>query len=644
MSSLRYRPDIDGMRALAVLGVVIYHAFPWMIPGGFIGVDIFFVISGYLISGILYKGHLEGNFSFADFYGRRVRRLFPALITMLVITLAYGWMILLPDEFAQLGKHVAAGALFVQNFAFWQESGYFDTAASLKPLLHLWSLAVEEQFYIIFPLLLILLWKKPRILAPAMGVLLIITFILNVVMSVQNSASDFFLTPYRAWEFLGGSLLAWWHYDKGHEEEMPPYREVLSWSGLILLGLGFGFIHTGDPYPGWRALLPVAGTLLLMEGGRSAWVNRKILSNPAVVWIGLISYPLYLFHWPALSFVHIVKGANPKAYEILAALGVSLLLTLVTYYFIEKRIRHHKSISTVAGLVLAFIITGVLGVLIASRVIASKNHESELSDILAASGETYMSKSMKAAYPSEHVALYETGSGTKATLFVGDSNIEQYIPRIKSLLEKPLQTPRKAIFLTSGGVPPIPDIREKVHPGALELIPQMEFLLKKDPGIDRVVLGANWVWYCSLPVYPYEIHGEKFPSEKAKKEAFDMLRALITRLHQDGKSVYLVMNTPVSPVQDPKSDIKRGFDGIMITKGDSLTVKEFDDLYGKFLSGLKSCAQESGATVIDPRDFFKKNGVYPRIANGTHLYKDSCHLRSSYVRDHVTYLDETINR
>jgi hypothetical protein len=298
----------------------------------------------------------------------------------------------------------------------------------------------------------------------------------------------------------------------------------------------------------------------------------------------------------------------------------------------------------VAGLVLAFIITGILGGLIASRVIASKNHESELSDILAASGETYMSKSMKAAYPSEHVALYETGSGTKATLFVGDSNIEQYIPRIKSLLEKPLQTPRKAIFLTSGGVPPIPDIREKAHPGAVELIPQMEFLLKKDPGIDRVVLGANWVWYCSLPVYPYEIHGEKFPSEKAKKEAFDMLRALITRLHQDGKSVYLVMNTPVSPVQDPKSDIKRGFDGIMIAKGDSLTVKEFDDLYGKFLSGLKSCGQESGATVIDPRDFFKNNGVYPRIANGTHLYKDSCHLRSSYVRDHVTYLDETINR
>jgi peptidoglycan/LPS O-acetylase OafA/YrhL len=271
MSALKYRSDIDGLRAVAVLGVVIYHAFPHALPGGFTGVDIFFVISGYLISGILYKGHNAGNFSpmsfFLEFYARRIRRLFPALITVLLLCLAYGWLILLPDEFRQLGKHVAAGTLFIQNLVFWQESGYFDTAANLKPLLHLWSLAVEEQFYIFFPLLLILLWRKPRLLVPAMGLLLVVTFILNIVMSVQNSVSDFFLTPYRAWEFLGGSLLAWWHYDKGHEEEVPPYREALSWCGVVLLGLGMAFIHTGDPYPGWRALLPVAGTLLLMEGG-----------------------------------------------------------------------------------------------------------------------------------------------------------------------------------------------------------------------------------------------------------------------------------------------------------------------------------------------------------------------------------------
>ncbi|MCE9587152.1 MAG: acyltransferase, partial [Verrucomicrobia bacterium] len=214
MTLLKYRSDIDGLRAVAVLGVVIYHAFPWVIPGGFIGVDIFFVISGYLISGILYKGHNAGNFSFKEFYARRIRRLFPALITVLVITMAYGWVILLPDEFEQLGKHVAAGTLFIQNIVFWQESGYFDTSASLKPLLHLWSLAVEEQFYIFFPPILLLIWKRKWPIASIMLVLLVISLGCNLWMSVHAGTADFFLTPYRAWEFLGGSLLAWWHKER----------------------------------------------------------------------------------------------------------------------------------------------------------------------------------------------------------------------------------------------------------------------------------------------------------------------------------------------------------------------------------------------------------------------------------------------
>lgn len=362
---LKYRADIDGLRAVAVLGVIIYHAFPHALPGGFIGVDIFFVISGYLISGILYKGHRQGNFRFREFYARRIRRLFPALITLLVLCLGYGSVVLLPSEYKQLGKHVAAGTLFIQNFVFWQESGYFDTAANLKPLLHLWSLAVEEQFYIFFPPLLLLIWKRKWPLLPILSVLLVASMIGNLVMSVQNRATDFFLTPYRAWEFLGGSLLAWWHYDRGqqlgHGEDAPLHRQALSLGGAALLGLGMALINKNDPYPGWRALFPVAGTLLLMEGGRSAWVNSKILSNPLVVWVGLISYPLYLFHWPALSFVHIIKGEKAANSTIWGALLLTLILTVATYYLIEKPIRYSKSKRTLPALILAFVITGVVG-------------------------------------------------------------------------------------------------------------------------------------------------------------------------------------------------------------------------------------------------------------------------------------------
>ena len=232
MSHLKYRPDIDGLRAVAVLGVVIFHAFPTWIPGGYTGVDIFFVISGYLISGILFKGHREGNFSFKEFYARRVRRLFPSLITLFLISLIFGWFVLLPIEYQYLGKHMAAGTLFIQNFVFWKESGYFDVEAIRKPMLHLWSLAVEEQFYIFFPPLLLLICKRKWPLALFLGALLIASLIGNLVMSVQNVTTDFFLTPYRAWEFLGGSLLAWWHFDRGHEEDVPLYREGLSILGV----------------------------------------------------------------------------------------------------------------------------------------------------------------------------------------------------------------------------------------------------------------------------------------------------------------------------------------------------------------------------------------------------------------------------
>ena len=364
MTPLRYRADIDGLRAVAVLGVVIYHAFPQNLPGGFVGVDIFFVISGYLISGILYKGVRQGGFSpssfFLEFYARRIRRLFPALIAVLLLCLGYGYFILLGDEYRQMGKHVAAGTLFIQNMVFWKESGYWDVASTLKPLLHLWSLAVEEQFYIVFPPLLLLFWKKKWPMVLLLWAMLGASLVANLIMSYQSRETDFFLTPYRAWEFLGGSLLAWWHYGKNHEEEAP-FGNWLSVLGIILLAVSMILLKEREPYPGWRAIFPVAGSVMLIAAGSQAWVNKRILSNPGVVWIGLISYPFYLFHWPALSFVHIVKGERPADLYIAGALVVAIFLTIATYYLVERPIRFAKSRATIPLLVGAFILTGLLG-------------------------------------------------------------------------------------------------------------------------------------------------------------------------------------------------------------------------------------------------------------------------------------------
>jgi peptidoglycan/LPS O-acetylase OafA/YrhL len=664
MTSLKYRSDIDGLRAVAVLGVVIYHAFPWLIPGGFIGVDIFFVISGYLISGILYRGlkadRGDGNFSpfsFRAFYARRIRRLFPALITMLVITLAYGWLILLPDEFQQLGKHVAAGTFFIQNIVFWQESGYFDISANLKPLLHLWSLAVEEQFYIFFPPLLVLLWKKPKILVPAMVVMLIATFILNVVMSVQNSVSDFFLTPYRAWEFLGGSMLAWWHYDKGHQysegEDVPPYREVLSWCGVILLALGFAFIHTGDPYPGWRALLPVAGTLMLMEGGagglKGAWVNRKILSNPAVVWIGLISYPLYLFHWPALSFVHIVKGESPKLGYIIGALLVSFVLTMLTYYFIEKKIRHNKAKWTIPALVAAFLITGLLGYVIYQKELKARLSGSLLQEYSQASQEHNFFDGFSTSKFSDHIWLHEAGGRGAKTLYIGDSHAQQCMPRILELLKSGRGKDRATVFLTIGLVVPIPGATGPLEQAQQEMTKGMEELgYRRD--IDRIVVSANWKYFFGIGGDKYSVEGMSLGTPKGTQKGVDVLMDQLGKFVRAGKKTSLILSIPTSPALDPKNIIERGFDGSFSINQQDPDLKELlaektptSLTHGEVMEMLSKAASRVGVEVIDPVPMLSTNGICPLLDDQNRpIYCDQHHLRSSYVRNHASYLDKTI--
>ena len=653
MISLRYRLDIDGLRAVAVLGVVIYHAFPWMIPGGFIGVDIFFVISGYLISGILYKGLKatggDGNFSpfsFREFYARRIRRLFPALITMLMITMAYGWLILLPDEFEQLGKHVAAGTLFIQNIVFWQESGYFDTAASLKPLLHLWSLAVEEQFYIFFPPILLLIWKRKWPLAAIMGVLLVISMVCNLWMSVHAGTADFFLTPYRAWEFLGGSLLAWWHYDKGHEEEVPAYREVLSWVGLTLLVLGMAFIHTGDPYPGWRALLPVTGTLLLMEGGagglKGAWVNRKILSNPAVVWIGLISYPLYLFHWPALSFVHIVKGDSPKPVYLLDALIIALVLTVLTYYFIERQLRHNKSKYTVQTLVGTFILVGVLGWGAFEKIVPHRPLSPAVQKMSRAVHDKDIMAGLTWMPPGNYdVCFNKAGGNGPQTLFLGDSNMQQYGTRIGKLLAANTGESRGAVLVTTGGVLPIKGVTDQKGKSSADLLAKFQEVVSSDSRIDRVVIAARWVAYFSAGGR-YRLEGVSLGERGAREKALQELGGNIRELVTKGKRVTVVLNIPTGAELDPKKIYPRTFTGSYRQEGKVLSKEKFLKEYSEVLSALAKTARDNGAELIDPINYLCTNGMcIAEDENGPIRY-DEGHLRPGYVREHVKYLDQTV--
>ncbi|MDO9205001.1 acyltransferase family protein [Methylotenera sp.] len=355
---------MDGLRAVAVLSVVIYHAFPKFIRGGFIGVYIFFVISGFLISTIIF-GSLERNsFNFIEFYSRHIKRIFPALLLVLTASFVFGWFALLADEYKQLGKHIAGGAGFISNFLFWKESGYFDNAAETKPLLHLWSLGIEEQFYIVWPLLLWLAWKKRFNLLTITILVAVISFALNISKVHSDAVAAFYSPQTRFWELLVGSVLAYmtmhrrslspkfkhkldmWLgqiiYAQAPEANGKTLHNVQSLLGAFLILAGLLIITKERHFPGWWAVVPTLGALLIISAGVHSWFNRVVLSNRVLVWFGLISFPLYLWHWPLLSFVRIIESGTPSRQIRIAAVLISIALAWLTYKFIEKPIRFGK--------------------------------------------------------------------------------------------------------------------------------------------------------------------------------------------------------------------------------------------------------------------------------------------------------------
>lgn len=344
-----YRPDIDGLRAVAVLLVVGYHAMPGRFPGGFIGVDIFFVISGFLISGIILGECADGTFSVLNFYVRRCRRIIPALFLVLLATWLIGAATLISADYSELARHLIAGATFTSNLLLWSEAGYFDVRAEYKPLLHLWSLGVEEQYYIIWPLLLAFLLRRGRsTFIVTTACLLVGSFALEITLSRSSPASAFYLLPCRFWELLTGACLAYVRHIRGgllpggnRSSANSTSAALLAAAGLALIAFSSRFTTDRLPYPGWQATIPVAASAALIIAGPQNLLSRTLLCNRAAVLIGLISYPIYLWHWPLISFFHIVDAAAPfsKAAQHWippAAAALSVLLGYATWRWIEK--------------------------------------------------------------------------------------------------------------------------------------------------------------------------------------------------------------------------------------------------------------------------------------------------------------------
>ena len=320
--------------------VVCFHAFPEAMPGGFIGVDIFFVISGFLITGIIVRELEQQRFSLLAFYGRRIRRIFPALIAVLFAVLMLGWLWMLPAAYAQLSADVFASAAFFSNIALMLQSGYFDLESGKKPLLHLWSLGIEEQFYLFWPLILMLVARMRLPFLAVASVIGIASFALNVALIGSDPVATFYLPFTRAWELLAGAALACGRSHISQASTTSNWRAAI---GLLLVAAAAAGLDSRSAFPGWWAVFPVAGGVLLLSAP-AAWGCRHLLAGASFVRIGLISYPLYLWHWPLLVFFGIIKFAPLTLLDRGLVVGLSFALAWLTYRFIEIPFRFGRPV------------------------------------------------------------------------------------------------------------------------------------------------------------------------------------------------------------------------------------------------------------------------------------------------------------
>lgn len=606
-----YRADIDGLRAVAVLSVVVFHAFPDILPGGFVGVDIFFVISGYLITSILLSN--RNGFSFIDFYSRRIKRIFPALLTILLVTFIAGWAILLKSEFLQLNTHVTAGSLFYSNFQLLNEVDYFDTKSETKPLLHLWSLAIEEQFYILWPLII---WASFR--SKVSPIVVIITlaalsFYTNVTLTYSDKMSAFYLPQSRAWELLSGGALAWISLRiKGLSVDgIKPGRmisfisiNIFSVSGFGLLAYSIFSITKSSDFPGYLAIMPVVGAVLVISSGQKAILNRVILSNRLAVWFGLISFPLYLWHWPILSFISILTDNDASRSIKTVAVASSIVLAWVTFRFIELPVRKKPGFTAfIPSLAVGMLVLASFSYFVSPRLY---NHYWENSSKIALETTASFSPKRKECHLPPHEGFEKIpaceyfGSTSKQVAVFGNSHATE----LAYALATDLQGKGIGVkhYTMSGCMTP------KVVDGKYDKSICNDWQvfsvnkISQDPDIKYIVVS-------------YRV--ETFLFEPGYKEGF---RLLIDKLVNSGKKVFLVM-------QAPKIEhyinyyIRYSLAGMDVKSGSISDWKELNKDEYSFIRGLPK-----SITVIDPADEFCDSVDCYAIRNNASLYFDDNHM------------------
>ena len=677
-----YRADIDGLRGLAVLAVVAFHFWPGLFPAGFLGVDVFFVISGYVIALAILREHAAQSFRFSSFYARRVKRIFPALLVVLCLTWIMGWVALPPGDFANLGKHIAAGGTFTSNFLLWSETGYFNAEAAGKPLLHLWSLGIEEQFYIFFPCALWLALKAGRKAGPLIGILLALSFAGCLYATRAHRSIAFYFPFTRLWEILLGCALASFESQAprpGGWFPAPFSRECASILGLLLILPMLAGFRFHASFPGFLALLPTLGAALIVFGGRNAAFNHHVLARKPLVWLGLISYPLYLLHWPIYSVARILYDESPPATAILFLLAVSLFLSWLVYRFVERPIRFGAAAdSRKTGLLCGFmLVLALVGLATASGRIppvlvawskpvtapfdaAVDDWDSPPDNYLKTSGfRTISAEAAANGGPPLILTNFPGATGSLATgkaggtaLFIGDSLIGHYWPRVKAVLTARPGDSRLVVFADYGGCPPLPGVHRDEHACDKLFDFAIEEAEKKNVGV--VVFGGFWEGYFIGP-YPdsspehrgarlYDKTGRVIELGSPESDrVFQDFAGALKQLGALGKEVWIILPSPFSSKWDPhhyrsRFHVRRPNREVM-----QIRRADFERFILPVKKELLAVAALSGSRTIDPLDYLEEDGwLKGRTPEGVPRYIDEHHLRPFYVRERATFIDSLV--
>jgi peptidoglycan/LPS O-acetylase OafA/YrhL len=622
VEAAKYERFIDGLRAIAVCAVIFFHLFPAVLRGGFVGVDVFFVISGYLITGQIRYQVAAGTFSIGSFYARRIRRIMPVLITVLLGSAIAAMAILKPEDMSSYAKSLLAQSLSLQNFVFLAEGEYFR-GADTKPLLHTWSLAIEEQFYLLWPLLLLVI-KRARQTSIMALILVLITcsFAVNNFLLSLSPKASFFLLPSRAWELAIGGLAAILHEDRRAGWCLTkPIAAATSMTGVMLILFSIFWIDSTMPFPGNVCLLPVLGSFLVILYGGKGWLVRQVLTSRPMVAIGLISYPLYLWHWPVLTYMHHLGLSTHTFFGVLLFAVVTFGLSVLSHRWIETPIRQRRYLSSTSKLCVVagtgIVVLGLFALHVMQTQGALYRFNLQSRPFLSASFDAQDRRCgfvFRVLHPDTEVCeLVSPSSYNRRVLLWGNSHADMW----SVALTETARMHGAALWLNAKNCRGIADssvCNEEVQDRIVE-----ELRARK---ATDVVLASSWH-------KSYDIPDDHFEAE---------LRKQVDRIANLGVRVWLVVDIPVAPQFDPAVAYKQNPAHPSVG---TLPTSSYDEQYGREMILFNSIkdAHPQLVRIIDVRSVFCDDMTCISGRDGQVWYRDNNHLTNTGARVGVHVFD-----